>query len=92
MFIRPGGRQQTEGGITLLWRVREKTRLENRRIPVIAITGAQNYPGMEDTLDLMSSLGADAVFEKPFDPSDLADKIGELLVGKPSEIAPDSVA
>ncbi|MFK7793132.1 MAG: response regulator [Devosiaceae bacterium] len=68
-----------DGGIKLIATVRKLSRYPAKRIPIIAISGAHVWPGMEGILVTAETLGADATLKKPFHPDELLQLINEML-------------
>jgi len=79
IIIKEKGRPVADGGISLIWRIKQAARAEGRRVPVIAISGSYSNPGMQDILTTAETIGADKVLKKPFDPDDLLDAVRDLL-------------
>ncbi|MFK7941898.1 MAG: hypothetical protein AB8B85_03155 [Paracoccaceae bacterium] len=81
IIVRRDNRPVADGGLGLISWVRQKT-MNNPglgRLPVIAISGEQNRPGMGFLLPTANRVGADRVFEKPVAMHELLHEIDILL-------------
>lgn len=79
LIVKVGGRPVPDGGLTLIPSLRRLARGTGRRLPIIAISGVTQYPGLSSALEVARTVGADASLEKPFDPADLIALIEDLL-------------
>lgn len=70
--------QAQEGGLILIWRIREIMELQKRHVPIIAMSGTIYHTGMQHALDTARHLGADYALPKPFPPNELHDCITML--------------
>ncbi|MEM7525532.1 MAG: response regulator [Pseudomonadota bacterium] len=84
IIVRRDNRPVPDGGLGLISWVRHKgSNTPNlKRLPVIAITGEQNRPGMGFLLPVADRIGADLVLEKPIDMSKLLREITRILADK----------
>ncbi len=82
LIVKVGGRPVPDGGLTLIPSLRRLARRAGRYLPIIAISGVTQYPGLSSALDVARTVGADASLEKPFDPADLLALIDDLLTRK----------
>lgn len=76
VIVKVGSRTVPDGGIALISWVRRTA--QYRALPIIAITGTFKYRGMEQILDNVRQLGADAGIEKPIDLVELFEQIDKL--------------
>ena len=85
MIVEAGGRPVPFGGVTLVNWIKGPLQRDEEisSTPVIAISGAVKYPGMENILELVCDQGADLAIEKPFDMPVLVDAIRSLTAKIP---------
>lgn len=83
IYIKKEGSFGAEGGFLLIGRLRNPqntgSRAWMRKVPIIAITGAAQFPGQADILKSAKSIGADAAMQKPVKMNDLRRLITELI-------------
>lgn len=79
IIVRKDGQPVPDGGLSLISKVKRLCKVHNRKVPIIAISGAVHNYGMEYMLVLAGDMGAQAVLAKPFAPNQLIEKIDTLL-------------
>lgn len=83
MTVHKNGRAVPDGGLVLISSIKQKERETGEQgPPVIAISGAYKWEGMQFILQTAEAIGADAVLEKPFDFDDLLHVIDKECNGR----------
>ncbi|MEL6523243.1 MAG: response regulator [Pseudomonadota bacterium] len=84
IYVQQDGHIASDGGHKLigLYRTRHKPPRGQEAMPILAISGAVNYIGNPNALNLAKSLGANAVLPKPIREKELVDMVEALLDGK----------
>ena len=86
--VRKEGRPVPDGGIRLITKAKMIGRERSRVIPIIAISGAYVWQGMEFVLQTASSVGADETLKKPFEPEALVNLVDRFCATPPPESHP----
>ncbi len=79
LIVKIEGRPVPDGGLTLIPSLKRLARRAGRPLPIIAISGVTQYPGLSSALSVARTVGADVSLEKPFEPAQLLDLIDDLL-------------
>lgn len=81
VFIKVGGRMSSEGGLTLINRVRrpsrERRNATRQNVRIVCMSGALFFTGNDEVLRMARQLGADVILNKPFTPAALFDALSE---------------
>lgn len=87
LIVYQDGRVTADGGITLMGRVKIRgimsKRQPNRKLPVIAVSGATQSPGNTFILQTAKGLGADITLGKPVKAEEILEAAAQLLGGQP---------
>ncbi|WP_227270787.1 response regulator [Roseobacter weihaiensis] len=79
IIIKQDQKSIPDGGLLLISRIRGMSSESARSVPIIAMSGATSYPGMQGALTTAEALGATVSINKPFSPDELTDLIDDLL-------------
>lgn len=79
IFVRNKGYALPDGGISLVWGIKNLPLQRRNPTPIIIITGVRDDETVQAALDAMQVDRAAAVLFKPFDPQTLLDCVNRLL-------------
>lgn len=89
IIVKQEFRAVPDGGLLLINRIRrsDPNMLPSPGLPIIAISGTVNTPGMENILTTAKQMGADICFEKPINMVEILTAIDELAPPRPQKEA-----
>lgn len=82
IIIRVDGDVMPDGGISLIFRLKNLAKAKGLTLSIIAISGTIYNKGMQNVLEIARCIGADLALAKPFDPEKLLEAVDQLLVAQ----------